>query len=262
LCHVTTLSVSYLPYLFILSSTGWHSHFFSTIAIGLQILKSLLHAKVSGFIAGEMGSIIDDPSPIAPEKSAKKQGGATEGVGGAGGGGLGRDFAAASKRDTTVDPSNPGVDGGRKPFPLALHIKTTPSAMVCDTDGNAGSRIPLGGTGALSDYIGDSRGYIKGAVPDIGDNFAKSATVVREKGTRRLRVSQCKNLRGFILGFENSWLLKYGVAVKVCTDVRTVAVVFIYLKLRVVLASHPCSALISFSPCYQWIGLIFPFDLK
>jgi hypothetical protein len=192
-------------------------------------LKSLLHAKVSGFIAGEMGSIIDDPTPIAPEKSAKKQGGATEGVGGAGGGGLGRDFAAASKRDTTVDPSNPGVDGGRKPFPLALHIKTAPSAMVCDTDGNAGSRIPLGGTGALSDYIGDSRGYIKGAVPDIGDNFAKSATVVREKGTRRLRVSQCKNLRGFILGFENSWLLKYGVAVKVCTDVRTVAVDFIYL---------------------------------
>ena len=178
---------------------------------------------MSGFIAGEIGSIIDDPSPVEPEKSAKKQGGATEGVGGAvGGGGLGREFAAASKRDVTVDPLNLGVDGGRKPFPPALHIKTAPSAMVCDTDGNAGSRIPLGGTGALSDYIGDSRGYIKGAVPDIGDNFAKSATVVREKGTRRLRVSQCKNLRGFILGFENSWLLKYGVAVKVCTYVLTV----------------------------------------
>ena len=186
-------------------------------------MKSLLQAKVSGFIAGEMGSVADGPGPSALEKSVNKQEGVTEGVGG--GASLGREFAAASKREAAVDPQNPGVEGGRKSFPPALHIKTAPSAMVCDTDANAGSRIPLGGTGALSDYIGDSRGYIKGAVPDIGDNFAKSASVVREKGTRRLRVSQCKNLRGFILGFENSWLLKYGVAVKVRTSARIEVVI-------------------------------------
>jgi hypothetical protein len=153
--------------------------------------------------------------------SAGSAGGDSPGTGngsgsGGGGGGNGNASDHKGRSDSMSDSSSPNTkERRRKNLPPVLQINTTPSAMVCDTDGgeNGRSRVP-GGKGALSDYLRD-RVDMKGGIPDFGDAFTKSTTVLREKGTRRARVSQCKNLRGFIMGFENDWLLKRGVAVKV-----------------------------------------------
>ena len=143
------------------------------------------------------------------------------GSGGGAGTGTGTGAGGANdhktRSDSMSDVSSPNTkERRRKNLPPVLQIITTPSAMVCDTDGgeNGRSRVPGGGKGALSDYLRD-RVDMKGGIPDFGDVFTKSTTVLREKGTRRARVSQCKNLRGFIMGFENDWLVKRGVAVKV-----------------------------------------------
>lgn len=143
------------------------------------------------------------------------------GSGGGAGTGTGTGTGGANdhktRSDSMSDVSSPNTkERRRKNLPPVLQIITTPSAMVCDTDGgeNGRSRVPGGGKGALSDYLRD-RVDMKGGIPDFGDVFTKSTTVLREKGTRRARVSQCKNLRGFIMGFENDWLVKRGVAVKV-----------------------------------------------
>ena len=108
--------------------------------------------------------------------------------------------------------------------------------MMCDNDnGNSNGN----GNGNGNESVGKrspaspSHSYTfaeytegKSKTLDIGDGFSKSKSgVLREKGTRRTRVSQCKNLRGFILGFENSWLLKHGVAAKVFISL------YIFLKL-------------------------------
>ena len=143
--------------------------------------------------------------------------GTGHGNGSGGGAGTGGTNDHKTRLDSMNDVSSPNTkERRRKNLPPVLQIITTPSAMVCDTDGgeNGRSRVPGGGKGALSDYLRD-RVDMKGGIPDFGDVFTKSTTVLREKGTRRARVSQCKNLRGFIMGFENDWLVKRGVAVKV-----------------------------------------------
>ena len=94
--------------------------------------------------------------------------------------------------------------------------------MVCDNDNGHGNSNGIDTVGKKSpaspSHSYNFSEYTEGKSKslDIGDGFSKlKSGVLREKGTRRTRVSQCKNLRGFILGFENSWLLKHGVAAKV-----------------------------------------------
>lgn len=217
----------------------------------MQIFKSLLQARVGAFMAGD-GTDLSTDARMMPDRmkkhsqyqgqgtgtgtgagagttsgsgggngSAGRAGGDSPGTGngsgsGGGGGGIGGASDHKGRSDSMSDSSSPNTkERRRKNLPPVLQINTTPSAMVCDTDGgeNGRSRV-TGGKGALSDYLRD-RVDIKGGIPDFGDAFTKSTTVLREKGTRRARVSQCKNLRGFIMGFENDWLLKRGVAVKV-----------------------------------------------
>lgn len=212
----------------------------------MQIFKSLLQARVGAFMAGDGSDLSTDPRlmPDRMKKYSQYQGQGTGTGAGAGttsgsGGGNGSAGSAGGDSPGTGNGSGSGGGGGgasdhkgrsesmsdisspntkerrRKNLPPVLQINTTPSAMVCDTDvgENGRSRVP-GGKVALSDYLRD-RVDLKGGIPDFGDAFTKSTTVLREKGTRRARVSQCKNLRGFIMGFENDWLLKRGVAVKV-----------------------------------------------
>lgn len=94
-------------------------------------------------------------------------------------------------RDLGISTQDPGSKGSESSHTTTSQSKQTQPSM------------------SYSEYT-DSRNNI-----DIGDSFTKSNSVIREKGSRRTRVSQCKNLRGFILNFENNWLLRHGVPVKV-----------------------------------------------
>ena len=88
--------------------------------------------------------------------------------------------------------------------------QTSTSTSTSNKSLSLSQTFNLSQTLLLSDYS-DSRNKSE----DIGDTFSRTNSVSREKVSRRTRVSQCKNLRGFILGFENNWLLKYGVVAKV-----------------------------------------------
>ena len=223
-------------------------HFFLLLflyVIVMQIFKSLLQSRVGAFMTGDGMDLNTDPRLISDrmKKQSQYQGqgtgtGSGSGSGGAsstggdstgtgngsnsgGGTGMGMGMGGTgdhkARSESMSDVSSPNTkERRRKNLPPVLQIVTTPSAMVCDTDAgeNGRSRVPASGKGVLSDYLRD-RVEMKGGLPDFGDVFTKSTTVLREKGTRRARVSQCKNLRGFIMGFENDWLLKRGVAVKV-----------------------------------------------
>ena len=95
--------------------------------------------------------------------------------------------------------------------------KSTPCiTMICDNDSRGDINVGKSPSSQSHSFNPTEYTMSRNKGLDIGDGFTRGNTgVLREKGTRRTRVSQCKNLRAFILGFENNWLLKHGVAAKV-----------------------------------------------
>ena len=195
----------------------------------LQIFKSLLQVRVNSFIAGDgfQERSSESESTAATEEVNRTANGANGRH--AAGGGVGPGVGVEVQKDQRVSGSDSDASKKGKSATTSLHIKTSLSEtayistispvispMVCDDVQipNQGSRV-FTSKGSLSDYLGENRGFNRTTVPEIGESFFRSPSVVREKGTRRARVTQCKNLRGFILGFERSWNAKHGEPVKV-----------------------------------------------
>ena len=195
---------------------------------------------MNSFIAGDgfQERSSESESTVVTEEVNRTANGANRKYtgGGEGGGGGGANPGGEGGVEAQKEQRVPGSDSdaskkGSKGTSTSLHIKTSLSdtafispispvisPMVCDdaqnVNQNQGSRV-FPSKGSLSDYLGENRGFNRPIVPEIGESFFRSTSVVREKGTRRARVTQCKNLRGFILGFERSWNNKHGEPVKV-----------------------------------------------
>ena len=203
-----------------------------------QIFRSLLQARVGTFLAGDIYQKADFDATIDLNGMTIELGSAKKKI----------DFDNDQNSNNTTNKNNHaekysnGADkknSSRGSRGDASTKSTSFVTMVCDNDNGNGNGIDTIGkkSPASPSHSYNFAEYTEGKSKslDIGDGFLKSKSgVLREKGTRRTRVSQCKNLRGFILGFENNWLLKHGVAAKVFIHSFSISCIF-----KAILSSLP-----------------------